>query len=468
MNQINKKKVLGCGLSTVLWSIVILGGLILGFAYLMRSCLSQWDTYGFVGWPGISNDQKTMVICKTYSKTNSYSSKGGMTHISYSTTYYLEKIDIETGKVLQKKKLMNHRKIKTGGLQCYGGYDDKIWVFANYLRAYDMNSLEQVIKLEDIEANNPELKGKFPTESNYYDPHLNLGYITITAQDGDKYQLMLKDLKMVLIDPEANSYEKLNKQLENEYKKLNIRIDSMYAVQRESKDKDWQQLMAQRNIFYAQRDSIYKLQQNARDVFQDQQDVLQDLEDFNPWSSTDLNDWATAADTLFGFGFKLSKEEPNDDDFDLDHSNYLGAESDKVKLYRMTIVPNPDSHSRYDRLKVTETTSISNERFLQGGMLLDCKTAGMMRLKNPDGFIVVNRDVIGDKAKLIVTRMDKEGKKVWQTNALMSYKITFTTATDSHLIICGIIDQTKTPSFATADAVRIINLKTGELISVKY
>lgn len=463
----NKKKILGCGLSTVLWGIVVLGGLILGFAYLMRSCLSQWDTFGLVGWPGISNDQKTMVIVKTYSKTNSYSSQNGVTHISYSTTYYLEKIDLATGKVQQKKKLMNHRKIKTGGMQCYGGYDDKIWIFANYLRAYDMNSLEQVIKLEDIENKNPELKGKFPTESNYYDPHLNLGYITITAQDGDKYRLMLKDLKMELIDPEANSIEKLNKQLELEYKKMNERIDSLISSQR-GDSKNWEKQLAERNRFYAMRDSIYKLQQNARDVFQDQQDLLQDLEDFNPWSSTNLDDWATAADTLFGYGYRLAKEEPDDDEFDLDHSDYLGSESDKTKLYRMTISPNPDSHSRYDRLKVTETKSISDERFLQGGMLLDCKTAGILKLTHPDGFIVVNRDVIGDKAKLIVTRMDKEGKKIWQTNALMSYKITFTAATNEYLIVCGIIDEANKPSFATADAVRIINLKNGELISVKY
>src|SRR5687768_4288943 len=158
MDQTKKK--IGCGFTTAIWGLVIVGGIVLGFFFLIRGCLSKWDTFGVMGWPGVTEDQKSLVIVKSYSRTTSYERKGGFTRKSYSTTYYLEKIDLETGKVNKKNKLMNPRNIKKGSLECYGGYKNRLWIFANYLRAYDMNTLEQVVKLEDIESKNPQLKGK--------------------------------------------------------------------------------------------------------------------------------------------------------------------------------------------------------------------------------------------------------------------------------------------------------------------
>jgi hypothetical protein len=101
-------------------------------------------------------------------------------------------------------------------------------------------------------------------------------------------------------------------------------------------------------------------------------------------------------------------------------------------------------------------------------MMIDYRTGGAFHTSTPNGFIIFSRDIIGNKGKLVVTRIYENGKKIWQTDALMSYKINFTTATPDYLIICGVIDQDKSPSFASGDAVRIIDLKTGSLISVKY
>ena len=71
----DNKKVVGSGIRILLWLMVVIGGIIIGFVFLIRSCLSQWDTYGTIGWPGITEDQKNIVIVKSYSKTNSYSNK---------------------------------------------------------------------------------------------------------------------------------------------------------------------------------------------------------------------------------------------------------------------------------------------------------------------------------------------------------------------------------------------------------
>ncbi len=478
----DQKKAVGCGLRTALWGIVLVGGIVIGFIFLLRSCLSQWDNYGVKGWPGITDDQKTMVLVKSYSKTNSYSSKNGMTHISYSTTYYLEKIDLASGKVVQKKKLMNHRKIKKGGFQCFGGYKNRLWIFANYLRAYDMNTLEQVVKLEDIENKNPQLKGKMPIESQYYDAHINLGYIAITALDGDKYKIMLDDLHAELIDPESDSFEYFSKELTEKINSFKSTYDSLvkgvdydrvyddYRNKKITRKEMEDQISANSeklNRLNQTQDSLRGLENSARDIFQDQQDLQRMLEDFDAMSS-DMSDWVTLKDTAWGNGYVMDKEEPDDQHFDISNFSSMGSESDKVKLFRLVLEVNQKSSSRYDHYIVKKVETLGTDKYLQGGLMRDYRTAKVYQTKNPGGFIIFSRDIIGDKGKLLVTRVDMNGKKVWQTDAQMSFKLNWVSATDSYLIICGIIKSDKTPFNAEADAVRIFDLKTGNLITVKY
>jgi ASC-1-like (ASCH) protein len=463
-----QKKLTGCGLRTILWGMVIFGGIVLGFIFLMRSCLSKYDTFGTVGWPGLTEDQKSLVIVKSYSKTNSYSSKNGMTNISYTTTYYLERIDLATGKVEKKTKLMNHRKIKKGALECFGGYKNRLWIFANNLRAYDMNTLEQTVKIEDIEAKNPQLKGKMPVETQYYDAHLNLGYITITALDGDKYRIMLDDLHAELIDPQEDSFEKFAKDFEKQQEILKTRIDSLEQANRNTDYRNYDKVYAQRDVFYKMNDSLRAIEENARNIFQAQRNLFRKLEDFDPWSSSDIDDWIVMQDTANGSAFVLSKEEPDDKTFGLQDYTSMGLESDKVKLYRMDLEVNKESHSMYDDFKVLKTETLGDNRYLQGSFMQNYKTAGALQLKNPGGFIIFSRDIIGNKAKLLVTRVDFNGKQIWQMDAQMSFKLSFAAATDNYLILCGIVNSEKAPSFAVSDALRIIDLKTGSLVAVKY
>jgi hypothetical protein len=463
------KKKIGCGIGTILWGVVIVGGIVLGFIFLMRSCLSQWDTFGTVGWPGVTEDQKSLVIVKSYSKTNSYSRQNGMTSISYSTTYYLEQIELATGKVTKKTKLMSHRKIKKGSLQCYGGYKGKMWIYANFLRAYDMNTLEQVIKIEDIEDKNPQLKGKMPTEDQYFDPHINLGYITITAQDGDKYNLMLDDLHAELVDEKENSFDEFGKNFKKEKDAIDKRIDSLNSAYYASNNyKNYDAMSKQREIFYDIRDSLRRVEENAEELFETQKDLKHDLEEFDSWFSSDIDDWTINKDSIGGYAYILDKDEPKGDNFDLSNFNSMGSESDKVKLYKRKIEANKDSHSKYDQLIITSTEEATNERYLQGAFLKNFKTARAHQLKNPGGYIIFSRDIIGNKGKLLITRIDLDGKKLWQTDALMSFKVSFAMATDSYLIICGVIDKDKAPSFSGSDALRIVDLKTGALVTVKF
>ena len=464
----DQKKAIGCGSRGLILGIVLFAGLVVGFIFLLRGCLSQWDSFGVAGWPGITDDQKTLVFVKSYSKTNSYSNKNGIVSKSYSTTYYIEKVDLATGQVVKKEKLMAQRKIKKGVLECFGGYKNRLWVFANFLRAYDMNTLEQVVKLEDIETKNPQLKGKMPAESQYYDAHINLGYITVTAQDGDKYNIVLDDLHAELVDENADKFEYFNQDIKKQQELLEARIDSLNEAYRNEKDyRKYDAMNEQQEIFYTMRDSLNGVEQAARDVFEAQRDLKRKLEDFDGFFSSDTEDWTVMQDSLGGYGYLLSKDQPTNDQFEPLDGSSMGSETDKVTLYKLTLETNKKSTSHYDRLQVTKTEGCK-DRYLQGAMMVDYTTARAYRLKNPDGFIIFSRDIIGNKGKLLVTRIDVNGKQLWQTNAQMSFKIMFTTATNQYLVICGIIDHDKAPSFSVADALRIIDLKTGALVPVKF
>lgn len=478
-----QKRKIGCGLRTALWGIVVVGGLVIGFIFLLRSCLGQWDSYGIVGFPSITDNQKTLVIVKAYNQTMNYSSRNGVTHKSYKTTYYLERVDLETGKVTKKEKLISQRKIKNGALYCYGGYKNKIWVYANYLRAYEMNSLEQVVKLEDIENKNPGLKGKMPIEQQYYDSHINMGYITITAQDGDKYNLMLDDLHAEIIDPDAGSFDNFNKK----FKKEMDDFDTKYKEETDKADLDQvyrdyydhkitRTEMEKRQEIYSEqlkslnkiRDSLQMVERNGRDLFKAQNDLKSELEGFNDWNAFgDIGKWTIMNDTTTGVGYELNQKEPSSSNFNILDFSSVGSESDKVKLFKLTIENNKESYSNYDKTKVIKVEPLGDGKYLQGGFIRSMFTGFTYDMTNPGGFIIFSKDVIGNKGKLLVSRVDLNGKQLWQVNAEMSYSVNYTSIAGNYLIIVGIINLDKRP-VQGADALRIIDLKSGKLITVKY
>lgn len=466
MNQ--NKKAAGCGITTILWGAVILGGIIIGFFFLMRGCLSRWDSYGVVGWPGISEDETSMVIVKSYNQTTSYSRNGGFVRKSYSTTYYLEKIDLLTGKVVKKTKLMSQRKLKNGPLDCYGGYKNKLWVFASTLRAYDMNTLEQAVKLEDIENKNPELKGKLPIEKTYYNAHLNLGYITITALDGDKYNIMLDDLHAEPVEDTKATFEEFNTDIKNQKNAIQAKFDSLDQAAR-GKDyyKMYELQYKYRQQLYASRDSLNAVEENAKEVFDYNREVLEDIEEFDSFFSGDIRKWCTSRDTMGGYGFLLLKDKPTGDYFDLRNFNYMGSESDKAAIYKMKLEMNSKAHSSYDRIKVVSTETFK-DRYLQGGIMVNYKTAKAYQTTDPSGYIIFSRNIIGKDGKLLVSRIDTNGKQLWQTNTLMDFELVFAVATKVHLIVLGYNDLDNKPAFGGADGLRIIELKTGNFIEVKY
>jgi hypothetical protein len=82
-------------------------------------------------------------------------------------------------------------------ISCFGSFDNKIWLYVNGIRAYDMNSLEEVNNEEKIAAANGMKKTIFPYDERLVYEGVEKGYIDFIADNGEQYRLQLKELKII-------------------------------------------------------------------------------------------------------------------------------------------------------------------------------------------------------------------------------------------------------------------------------
>ncbi len=215
------------------------------------------------------------------------------------------------------------------------------------------------------------------------------------------------------------------------------------------------------------RDSLDIVEENSREIFDHRQKIQEDIEEFDTFFSGSISNWVINRDTLEGHGFVLSKDKPTDNRFDVDSYSSIGSESDKLSLYKMKLQIDLKARSSYDRVKVTSTEEFK-DRYLQGGIMIDYKTSRAFQTVNPSGYVIFSRNIIGKDGKLMVSRVNTEGKQLWQTNTLMDFELVFCLATKNHLVLVGYNDTDNKPAFSGADGLRIIDLKTGSFVEVKY
>jgi hypothetical protein len=179
--------------------VLIVAIAIIGFFYLIRSCLSKYDERAAIGGSGsaqsgaqflvFEKEGKAVVLSLVkYDKTISYSRKGGMTTRSVNTTYYLQTNSAVTAEKFLVEKLKSHREIKSYPVELISASAGKAWLFAGELMAYDPFTLQKVADAAIIEQNNPALKARLLHERRYYQFDEENNEIELTASDGLKYQ----------------------------------------------------------------------------------------------------------------------------------------------------------------------------------------------------------------------------------------------------------------------------------------
>ncbi|MES2847736.1 MAG: hypothetical protein V4685_01665, partial [Bacteroidota bacterium] len=114
----------------------------------LSSCFPKYNTYGVEGIPVLSDDNKKIICLVAESEATSHQENGGFVKTTYRTSYWLKQYETVTGKLIKKKKLLDHT--DNPDISCYGSYDNKIWLYVNGIEAYDINSLEKLTGEKEI------------------------------------------------------------------------------------------------------------------------------------------------------------------------------------------------------------------------------------------------------------------------------------------------------------------------------
>lgn len=467
----------------VLRIVLIVALAIVGFIYLLKSCLSKYDERSAIGGgSGTQSGSQFLVFEKEgkgvvfslvkFDKTISYSQRGGSINKSVSTIYYAQTNDLETAAKKQTAKIKNHSQVKAYPVELMGAAANRAWLFAGELMAYDPFTLTKIADAEIIAQNNPFLKGKLINERKYYQLNDETGMMTITTNDGLKYELNTSSLKASPLD-EGVSEEKTK---EKNIGKLTTEMNRL----RTARAKAYDRLRANNKLYstgampMAQYkdsaaaieseiktlkeilDSLSNNQRNMREEIWQDDDKKRDLERLrraSSYSGMKLN-----ADTVDGrwYGlYTVEKLEKLQTDFNYESVYEPEARN---KFFVAEMVPAGNKWKIAD-----EKEQLGEKVYLQGGFLVNRQTGMPARLGTD--FLIVHKTSIGKGGQVLLTRITKENKPVWEINMGLE-EFEEWVFTPTRLIIAG--RDNKELSSGQVNVLLIIDLQTGKQAAYDY
>lgn len=364
---------------------LVVGLLVVGFIFLVRSCLSKHDERSAIV-PAliIQKDGKSVLFSLVkFEKTNSYSQRGGFFSKSVSTTWYAQTNDPQSGAAIAKQKIKHHSDVNHWPVQTLGSANGLAWVFVGEIMAFDPFTLEKKADKNIIETQNPSLKGKLSDEGRYYHFNRADGTISFTANDGTLWKLNTSTLKA---EPQEE---------EEPEDKMAAEIKRVEALRNNTRD-------------YKERDSLQRLLHKLRNEVSAVHQQQRVLESFRR-SSISFHAIKTNQDTVNGQWLGLYSQA----EFEKLHNRIsISPEyDDKARRQLYTSVYFEDRYGNYVVSKEQATLPEPSQYFLQGGFLLDKQTAQPVQLEN--GYLVVHKDKIGNEGEILVSRIDTTGKIVW-------------------------------------------------------
>ena len=464
--------------------VLIVALFIIGFVYLLRSCLSKFDERAAIGGGGGSQSASQFLVFEKdgkgvifslvkFDKTVSYSQSGGSTRKTVNTTYYAQNNDLTTADKIASKKIKNHREIKAYPVELIGASGNKAWLFAGELMAYDPFTLEKIADGQVLVEKNPSLRGKLLNERRYYEYDASTQQIRFSAADGTKYVLnsssllatpageetaamdaaeaRVKELEqLIAVNREQNNaaydrYRQNNKLYSEKAMPLKQYRDSTTAIEKET--------ARLRQI----QDSLQELVRDAQQLDRDNDEVKRRKENArrigNSFSSMRIN-----CDTMQGKWYGLfTTENLNKLRKQFDHQSDYAAES-RNKLYSATL-----TQEKKEWIIGTDRQQLGTSTYLQGGFLLSKETGLPIQLT--DGFLIVHKDIIGNEGKVQLTRINTEGKELWSSNSGLKEFYEWQRLGNS-LVVMG-TDNNKLSS-GEVNLLLVINLQTGAMRGYDY
>jgi hypothetical protein len=103
---------------------------------------------------------------------------------------------------------------------------------------------------------------------------------------------------------------------------------------------------------------------------------------------------------------------------------------------------------------------------MAAGLVFLMKRKRPMRVKDPDGFLVLHRARLGEDGRLALTRLDENFKTHW-TATLPFHDLRNRYESPGHLLLYGIVQQTKKGVAGTSEHLVALNLADGKIASWK-
>ena len=99
--------------------------------------------------------------------------------------------------------------------------------------------------------------------------------------------------------------------------------------------------------------------------------------------------------------------------------------------------------------------------FLEAGLLKQAGVPKMLRLQDPDGFLVLHRTRLGEEGRLALTRLDDNFKTLW-TATLPFHDLRNRYESPGHLLFYGIVQQTEKGVTGSSEHLLALNLADGK------
>jgi hypothetical protein len=458
----------------VFGGVFVIALIIFGFILLLRSCLSKYDERSVISTPlVIEKNGKTVVLSIVkFDKTTSYSRNGGFVRKSVSSSYYLQNNDGTSGEKLQSKKIKKHSEIKWFPIDILGVSNDTAWLFAGELMAFDPFTLEKLADAASLEIKNPSLKGKLPDQPRYYEFDKSNGTIRITLRDGDQYELNTTTMMAV---PSKEKEKDPGKTRKNELEKLLEMIrgmnDSNYSRFRNA------------NKLYSERKLSVKTYKDSSDRFQRERELISKKEDSIRSLVQHVNEEADRIREQQRFAEMLhtsrsfSQLKVNSDSFNkkwyglftTSELRNVGLQFEYRKVYGdidrnqlfSAQITQKDSSDKFSKWFISgEKRQLSNLFYLQGGFLLDIDSGKPIHLSAPDGFLIVSKDQIGNEGKIVLSKVDINGKQSWSVNTKLK-EFSYWTIYKRNLYLFG-ADNNELSS-GEINVMHIIDLDNGHI-----
>lgn len=462
------RKVLG---GTLL--LIIIG--VAGIMFLVRGCLSKYDERSALS-PSLyfeKNGQTVLFSIINFEKATSYSQNGGFIRKTVNTTYFIQNNDPVTGEKLKEREVQSLQETKRQPVEIIGKADGKAFVFMGELMAFDPFTLETVVNQTILERINPQLKGSFPSDRKYYvfQPDSS---IVITMRDGSPWKLNTKNYHLTTLEETIDDADAATAVLQQQLDNIRLTSQELLAnklrplsdmlLKKEITLTDYNRrihdFMRKRNELSVAEDSVRKTIARVEKMARKKEEQLRSVFNLQNNHSAHFAQAKLNMDTLNGrwFGVYTKEEVAAFGERFQDQASY--ADPARRIFYSGKYAFKTEDELRIDG---SATINIPGAFFLNGGFLLDKFSGRPIHLKDQPSFLVISKDQVGTEGKIIVNRVNADGKVLWMLNSELKEW--------SHWIVAGnrlIILGTNNKELSTGNINLLLSVDLDTGLANKY